>query len=614
MKTVLVAVAAALALTAVRAEALPDFDAATITGDELVGLLTNREVQLTSEDYAALGAALKGRELTFHDFCVYGCGHSQAQNETEPWYGLQLSTFREHPGGWVERDNRFGLSLGFTSADDIRFARRIWGAKNRSGLGVIKTFSGIVGTDFHFGPGGLQLKATEVEPKDPIEELPDFDAQTVTGDELTEMCKKLKQGLSQNVYEDLNELLMGRELTFSDVQVLTVHEDEDGVTDIKCGVVVDQSQTMDVRHRCLLLVARLKTWDVEALPWGFAGGMAIKRLTGRVSGPSGSTDIRIEKTLTLADAKAEVAWQDEKLPAFDAETLTGDGLVELLTASGDGFGFAKLQRICRALKGRRLTFGEGEVLDCQKWWRNDDMVVTLGVGPKGGRFDNFAFNFGFDFPPVAAVFPAGEAAKIAAQLARGQKLRNISGVFALNEAPPKGVHQVCNGVTRWYQLTDVTFDAPKATPLPAFDEKTVTGDELVKLMLGLRQKELSIAQHTELRTRLAGHRLTFHKAWQGGASGDINGWKEVTFRFCLYDDVRDGRACEFNVHATLRTPEPREQDESRYDNNWTVEGTVEPPDKDDLRNVANATLLTLTDAVNRWEPTEKTVIRRGVRQ
>ena len=40
----LVAVGVVFLLTAVRAEetALPEFDAATITGDELVGLLTNR--------------------------------------------------------------------------------------------------------------------------------------------------------------------------------------------------------------------------------------------------------------------------------------------------------------------------------------------------------------------------------------------------------------------------------------------------------------------------------------------------------------------------------------------------------------------------------------------
>ena len=39
-----VAVGVVFLLAAVRAETLPEFDAATITGDELVGLLTIREV------------------------------------------------------------------------------------------------------------------------------------------------------------------------------------------------------------------------------------------------------------------------------------------------------------------------------------------------------------------------------------------------------------------------------------------------------------------------------------------------------------------------------------------------------------------------------------------
>lgn len=584
-------------LSVVRAGALPEFDVATITGDELVGLMTNRTARLTIEDYRTLGAALKGRELTFHDFCVSGCSSADVQNEAEPWYGLQLSTFREHPGGWVEQDRRFCLSLEFVGADDVRLARRIWGANYRCGVGVIKKLSGVVGTTFHVGlMDGLRLKVTTVEPREPIEELPDFDAQTVTGDELAEMCKKLKQGLSQNVYDDLSELLLGRELTFSDVQVLTVHEDEDGLTDVECGVVVDQSRTTDVRHRCLRLVARLKTKDIEALPWGFVGGMAIKRLTGRIVKAFGSTATRIEETLTLADVKAEVLWKDAKLPAFDAATLTGDGLVELVTASDAEYGFAKMQRICRALQGRRLTFGEGEVQDCVKSWRNEDMLVWLGFGPKSGKFG------GFIFPPITAVFPAGESAKIATQLTKGQKLRNISGVFELNEVPPKGIHQEQNGVTRWYQLTDVSFDAPEVATLPDFDEKTVTGDQIVARILGLKQKELSIAQVAELRTRLAGRRLTFHKAWQRGSSGDMNGWREATFRFCLYDDVCRGKACEFVVRAILRTPEPRveSRDEPRWDN-WTIEGTVEPPGKDGLRIHAN--VLTLTDAVIKWEPT-----------
>lgn len=68
--------------------------------------------------------------------------------------------------------------------------------------------------------------------------------------------------------------------------------------------------------------------------------------------------------------------------------------------------------------------------------------------------------------------------------------------------------------------------------------------------------------------------------------------------------MREGKTCEFSVRATLRTPEPRAkpQDEPRRGNDWTVEGTVESPEKDDLRAVVNASLLTLSDAVIKWEP------------
>lgn len=42
------------------------------------------------------------------------------------------------------------------------------------------------------------------------------------------------------------------------------------------------------------------------------------------------------------------------------------------------------------------------------------------------------------------------------------------------------------------------------------------------------------------------------------------------------------------------------QDEPRWGNNWTVEGTVEPLKKDGLSIDEN--VLILTDAVIKWEP------------
>ena len=582
MKTVLVAVAAALALTAVRAEALPDFDAATITGDELVGLLTNRTAQLTKEDYRTLGAALKGRELTFHGFCANGCGDGSDRG-----YSLLLTTATESFGRLMP-DERFHVEMRFSDKNDVRFAQRVYGSGS---CVAIREFSGVVIDGCKSYDGSLALDATVLEPTVPIEDLPDFDAQTVTGDALAELCKKLKGGVTQNAYEDLNALLLDRELTFNDVQVIESIEREDGYTDLSCSVGSFLAlATSYPKSICLCLVARLRTKDVDALPWGFSNGMRIKRLTGRVTEPFRSTEHRRLEGLPLADAKVDVAWKDEKLPEFDAATLTGDQLVELVTSFDDECRFAKLQRICRALRGRRLTFGEGIVRKCHSPWRKKDIIVDLGFGPKRNKFN-------FVCPPVEALFPAGEAAETAAQLTNGQKLRNVSGVFALSELP-KGYCQNENGVGRWYQLTEVAFDAPAAQPLPPFDEKAVTGDELAKLMID-REDGLTLAQQAELQTRLAGRRLTFHKACRSGASGGMGGWTTVTFRFYRMNMADKPRV--FNVVANLRDPEPMEESRKarRRGACWTVEGTVDQP-----KDLGTGADFALTDAVIKWEPTD----------
>ena len=63
-----------MAVPAVRAEetALPEFDAATITGDELVGLFAGSESKPGEVEYAELNRLFSGRELAFHDFVING--------------------------------------------------------------------------------------------------------------------------------------------------------------------------------------------------------------------------------------------------------------------------------------------------------------------------------------------------------------------------------------------------------------------------------------------------------------------------------------------------------------------------------------------------------------
>lgn len=73
---IMLTVLAALALTAVSAEvALPDFDAKTITGDELVALCAKVDRPLTEQEVDSLRERLAGRRLTF-TFSAWQAGNS----------------------------------------------------------------------------------------------------------------------------------------------------------------------------------------------------------------------------------------------------------------------------------------------------------------------------------------------------------------------------------------------------------------------------------------------------------------------------------------------------------------------------------------------------------
>ena len=246
-------------------EPLPAFDAATVTGDELVALLRSRKVRPTCEEYAELNRVLAGRELVFHDLCV--CGSS-----TVPDFALVFSTIdrRFESADHASPDERFTVVACFKDEKSVKFAQRVYGSGSCARIKEIR--GRVVEPQSMFSPrqGELHLEATALIPAEPIEELPDFDAAAITGDQLGELCKTLKKGVTNNAYRDLNALLLDRELTFTDVQVIETMDNENGFTDLSCAV--GSSTTIEPyysKSRWLCLVARVATKDIDALPWGF---------------------------------------------------------------------------------------------------------------------------------------------------------------------------------------------------------------------------------------------------------------------------------------------------------------------------------------------------------
>ena len=578
------------ALPLVGGAALPEFDAATVTGDELLQAVVEQETKLTGEEFAELGRLLKGRELTFHNLALVGFAGVAGIAGRSQGCAVHLCAADEAERNFSVSNGRFFITATFTDAKDVRFAQRLWG----STLTMIKEVTGVVtegNSMFSLRNGDeLTLEATALVPKVPIEELPDFDAATVTGDELSKICRGLKRGVTDTIYRDLNALLLDRELSFGgDVEVIEVIEQEDGFADLVCSVDAPMRMSPGMgKSSCLCLMARVATRDIDALPWGFAGGSKIARLSGRVVEPFGRDRFGWrEKGLPLADVRVEVAWKAEKLPEFDAATITGDELVELLKGLKSPNWNAQFERICRAVQGRRLTFSAGVVQGVFfSPSRKKNTIVRIGLGApakpqvpdliKAARAGRHDLLTGKARCPVEieAELPEDEGAQIAEQLTQGHALTNISGVFALNAVEPN-VSQVRNGLHRWHRLTEVEFDADAPVPLPEFDAATITGDELVA-MLRERENGLSPAQGAELQRRLTGRRLTFHKGWVGGASGGNDGWTDVSLRFGG-EHRGDGRR-EVEIKVKLR--EPMKESPSRMNPRLDVTATVLAPDLD----------------------------------
>ena len=569
------------ALLGVAGEAFPAFDAATVTGDELVELLRSRKKRPTREEYAELNRLLKGRELVFHDLCIYGWGDARRSlTDAVRSYELMMRTVCDQ-GVCKISDERFNVAAVFTDERDIRYADRVRGSNSRQVM--IKELAGVV-TDSQMSDfkGSLQLMATSLVPMEPIEELPDFDADSITGDELAKLCQTFKMGMSDNAYGDLNALLLDRELSFTDVQVVETVNLGNGFIDLSC-VVGNRFPVgpYESPSHCLGLVARVSTKAIDDLPWGFTCGDKISRLIGKVTEPFNSGQHRRFQGLPLTGATFDVAWKNDKLPTYDAATVTGDELVKMIVAFDAKTRPAKQERLCRDLCGRRLSFTDAKVRSIVRSDHDGQVVVMLGFGTRGRGCSRGAVYA----CELEAVFPKGEAADVAVQLTRGQEVRSISGVMTATKSHSRGYAEE-NDI---YRLTEVTFEADEPEPLPPFDAKTITGDELVKLVWTLKG-ELSPAHVAELQTRLAGRRLTFHGAWRSGASGSGAQITEVGFKY--FDNPRSKDRREFSFWVGLRDPEPLM---SEHHGKCIVTATVSQPVK-----CRHGEGLVLEDAVQEW--------------
>ena len=514
---------------------MPEFDAAKINGDELVALLAGVEKVPSLRQRQNLASQLEGHRFTFHDLkrASWRVGKDQ--------YHLEMDM--RDPGGMLlcPDDVRlfwFTLDVPGVTEELRNFARKTKDTKFSLDP-VVKELDCTFGTNF-------TVTVNRFVPAIELAELPKFDAASITGDQLVDVLRGMKGRMSDAVGEDLAARLDGRELTFTNAQVTGVATIDDDTVGLLFRVSFGEGwdQAFDAGAVIPRKALAGLPWNLWATPWNY--GDELSRLKGTVSKQVDGNLLRrcgFRPVFTLKNVEFDVPWQSEKLPDFDPQAITGEELVSLVSKFTDRGAKAKVDTVLERLNGRRLTFPEVVVQNVStpadknknpSWPHSGRIDLDLSVscvelraaGKDGGEFEFYAF------------MPSDKAKT----LSDNARLVDFTGTVVFHRTPFQ---------PDFSTFEDVEFvQLDKSEPLPKFDRRTVTGDDIVKLVAS-RSVALTGEQVKELGRQLDGVRVTlpldgnqisswnyyYNPVWDGESGGlelcasyprrIFRGWREM---------------------------------------------------------------------------------------
>lgn len=470
---------------------MPVFDADKISGDDLVGLLAGVENVPSLRQRQNLARQLEGHRFVFH-----GLKRAAYRVGKDAWH---LEFDMADSGRMLLRpsDDRlcwFTLDVPGETEELRNFARKTVGVKFSIDP-VVKELDCTFSSNFI-------VKVDRFVPDVELAELPAFDAASITGDQLVEVLRGMKGRMNDVVEEELAARLAGRELTFSNARVAGVVTIDDDTVGLRFRVPFGKDWDKALVFGAVMSRKALAElpWNLWTTPW--EDGDELSRLKGTVST---QRDGRLagsgfKSAFTLRHAEFDVPWRNEKLPDFDPVTITGPELVSLASRFTDRGAAAKVDTVLERLNGRRLAIPEVVVINVSTpadesqnpvWphsvplnLKNSLSRVKLrAVGRDGGAFEFYAF------------MPSSKGML----LSDGVRLLDFTGTVVFHRSPYQ---------PDFSSFEDVEFvQADKSEPLPKFNRKTVTGDDIVKLAES-RSVALTEEQVNELGRQLDGVRVT----------------------------------------------------------------------------------------------------------
>ena len=248
---------------------------------------------------------------------------------------------------------------------------------------------------------GFVVKGVSVEPKDPSisQPLPDFNADTISGDELLDYLKRQQRQIRKWQFSEIQSRLAGRRLTFSNLRLAGSH-----------GVLRDRGNSFwlgavpkweRVGEGDLVGSASFMLSFRDGPMRSFAEQLVKLSFFARLEEVSG-TFIKVEDpddgwAFQLADVDLVPQGAIHDLGGIGDSTISGDDLIRRI-----GLNFTPVAKLSLAtrLAGREVSFVSGVVESCRPCWTNDTFAIVCRMTPwmpESGKGQPLRVSF--DIPP-----------------------------------------------------------------------------------------------------------------------------------------------------------------------------------------------------------------------
>ncbi len=421
---------------------LPDFDAATITGDELLDYLKSQNRQIRKWQYSDIQSRLVGRRLTFSNLRLSGSSGDSRRGDGDSWVVAVPKWERVGEGDLVGSAN---FKLSFRDEPTRRFAQQLVGAASFAQLDeVTGTFVKVEDPDDGWA---FQLADVDLVPHGAVRDIGELDDGTISGDDLV---RRVGANFTPVAWLSLSTGFAGRKVSFVSGVVESCRPCWTNDTfSIVCRMtpwMPDGWRGRPLRVAFEVPPERGREFRRTPIP-----GDLVVKLRGRIAELEDVDTRRFRgegPVLELDQPDFDITWKSDAVKLTGLDVRPGDRIVRRLSLCWPEVRQDQFIRLARQLNGRTVEFARGRFQRAY-WHRDRPLAVTVSLeDPFYGQCID-----------LDVLLPGGDLATRAQGLEFGTILRHIQGVLTAEVAK----RDQWSPETMCVRLKDATFEIDEKT-------------------------------------------------------------------------------------------------------------------------------------------------------